>query len=117
MNEKLYAGILALISAFALPQVSAADASDDWVGQLTGPFDSEYTAQYNHVTLKTNGDRLSGSWGTYSLTGTVTGGKVTISLADAAGKPAGTLTGAMTEDSLAGTGSVIPACSHDTATT
>ena len=76
MNKKLYAGILALISVFALPQVSAADASGDWVGQLTGPFDSEYTAQYNHVTLKTNGDQLSGLWGTYSLTGTVTDGKV-----------------------------------------
>jgi amidase len=109
MNKKLYAGILALISVFALPQVSAADASGDWVGQLTGPFDSEYTAQYNHVTLKTNGDRISGSWGTYSLTGTVTNGKVTISFADAAGKPAGTLSGAMMEDSFAGTGSVIPA--------
>jgi hypothetical protein len=53
MNKKPYAGILALISAFALPQVSAADASGDWIGQLTSPFDSEYTAQYNHVTLRT----------------------------------------------------------------
>src|ERR1700729_793601 len=109
MNEKLYAGILAVISAFALPQVSAADASGNWVGQLTGPFDSEYTAQYNQVTLKTNGDRLSGSWGTYSLMGTVTGGNVTISLADVAGKPAGPLTGAMTDDSFVGRGIVIPA--------
>ena len=59
MNKKLYAGILALISALARPQVSAAaDAGGDWVGQLTGPFDSEYTAQYNHVTLKTNSDQL-----------------------------------------------------------
>ena len=29
----------------------AADLSGDWVGQVTGPFDSQYTAQYSHVSL------------------------------------------------------------------
>jgi acetamidase/formamidase len=110
MNKKLNAGVLALVSAFAFPWVSAAaDASGDWIGQLTGPFDSEYTAQYNHVTLKAGDDRLSGSWGTYSLAGTVTNGKVSISLTDAAGRPAGTLTGSMSGDSFAGAGSMIAA--------
>ena len=53
MNKKLYIAIPALLAAIVFPQASAAkDATGDWVGQLTGPFDSQYTAQYNHVVLE-----------------------------------------------------------------
>ena len=58
----------------------AAGLTGDWVGQLTGPFDSQYTAQYNHVDLKADGAKLSGTWGTYTLAGTLAGTKVNISL-------------------------------------
>jgi len=88
---------------------AAADLSGDWVGQVTGPFDSQYTAQYSHVELKAAGSKLRGTWGTYTLAGTLAGTTVEISLAEASGKPVGTLTGELSGDELSGTGRVIPA--------
>src|SRR5205814_993835 len=49
----------------------------------------------------------SGTWGTYALTGTLTGAKVEMSLTDASGKPAGTLTGTLAGDTFSGAGSVV----------
>jgi len=101
---------LALTAAMAVTRLCfAAGLSGDWVGQLTGPFDSQYTAQYNHVALTADGAKLSGTWGTYVLAGTLSGTKVDISLTDSSGKPAGTLSGAVSGDSLSGKGSVVPA--------
>ena len=99
--------VFALTAAMAITRVClAADLSGEWVGQMTGPFDSQYTAQYNHVDLKTAGTKLSGTWGAYTVAGTLAGSKINLSLADASGKPAGTLTGTMSGDAISGTGSV-----------
>lgn len=87
----------------------AADLSGDWIGQITGPFDSQYTAQYSHVTLKADGPNLSGKWGTYTLTGTFKEGQVHLSLGDPNIGPIGTLSGSPTKNDVYGTGSVIPA--------
>ena len=109
MNNKLYIAIPALFAAIAFPLTSAAkDVSGDWAGQLTGSFDSPYTAQYNHVMLKADGAKLSGTWGAYKLAGTLAGVKVDLSLTDTSGKAAGTLTGAFADDSFSGTGNVVP---------
>jgi len=90
--------------------LKAADSSGDWVGQLTGPFDSQFTAQYDHVTLKAAGSKLSGTWGAYALTGTLAGAKADLTLTDLkTGKPAGTLTGSLAGDAFSGTGTLIPA--------
>jgi acetamidase/formamidase len=108
-SKAIHTGLLTLAALIAFPLTSAAkNATGDWVGQLSGAFDSQYTAQYNHVTLKESGANVSGMWGAYRLTGKLTGARVELSLTDAAGKPAGTLTGATAEDTFSGTGSVIP---------
>ncbi|HEX9198268.1 MAG TPA: acetamidase/formamidase family protein [Acidobacteriaceae bacterium] len=110
MRNKRHTKLFVLITALAITHVcSASSLSGDWVGQLTGPFDSQYTAQYNHVTLKADGPKLSGAWGTNTLAGTLAGAKVEISLTDASGKPAGTLTGTLADDAFSGTGSAVPA--------
>jgi amidase len=97
------------VVALAISRLSgAADLSGDWVGQITGPFDSQYTAQYNHVTLKVAGSVLSGEWGTYTISGTISAERAEIALADPSGKSVGTLTGAFAEGSFSGTGSVVP---------
>ena len=102
--------VFALIAALAVTRLcTAADLSGDWVGQLTGPFDSQYTAQYNHVALKATGAKLTGTWGSYTFTGTLTGTKADLALTDTGGKLAGTLTGTLADDTLSGTGSVVPA--------
>jgi acetamidase/formamidase len=110
VNEKLKTAVLTFAAVIAAAATCAAkDISGEWVGQLTGPFDSEYTAQYNHVTIRVAGPALTGRWGAYRLAGTLTGAKVYLSLTDAHGMPAGSLTGKVAEDTFAGTGSVIPA--------
>ncbi len=110
MRSNRHIRLFALTAVMAITRVcAAADLSGDWVGQLTGPFDSQYTAQYNHITLKADGTKLSGTWGSYTLAGTLAGTKADLSLTDASGKPAGTLTGTMAGDAFSGTGSVVPA--------
>jgi acetamidase/formamidase len=100
--------IFYLLLATMSPAVCVAkDAGGDWIGQLSGPFDSEYTAQYSHVTLNASGTKLTGTWGPYKLAGTLTRSRVDITLADAGGKPAGTLTGTGADDSFSGTGTVV----------
>jgi acetamidase/formamidase len=99
-----------LIGAIGISHFSfAADIAGEWVGQMTGPFDSQYTAQYGHVMLKSDGSKVSGTWSSYTVAGTVAGGKANLTLTDSEGKPAGTLTGTMTGDTFSGTGSVTPA--------
>jgi amidase len=108
MNKTLCRLMLSVTITIMTPTISRAkDAGGEWIGQLSGPFDSQYTAQYNHVTLTVTGSKLTGKWGTYSLTGSIAGSKIEISLVDTAGKPAGDLTGAMQEDTVSGAGSVI----------
>jgi acetamidase/formamidase len=110
MRNYRHIKVVILATTMAMTRLCAAAAlSGDWVGQLTGPFDSQYTAQYNHVTLKATGDKLSGTWGAYTLSGVMTAAKVDISLIDGSGKSAGTLSGTMAGDSFSGTGSVVPA--------
>jgi len=87
---------------------SAANPGGDWVGQITGPFDSQYTAQYSHVLLKTEGTKVSGEWGLYALEGTLQGSKVELTLTDAEGKVAGQLHGTLSGETFSGTGSVTP---------
>jgi acetamidase/formamidase len=101
--------VVALAAAVTLASCcQAADLSGDWVGQIIGPFDSQYTAQYSHVTLKSDGTALSGKWGSYTFAGTLSGGMVRLALSDNDSKPVGTLSGSLVKDELAGTGSVIP---------
>jgi amidase len=108
--KNLKFSVLIFAAAITFPRPSmAADASGDWVGQLTGEFDSPYTAQYNHVALKADGSKLSGIWGDYNLAGTLSGAEVEISLTDAGSKTAGTLTGTYAGGAFSGTGNVIPA--------
>ena len=53
-NRQFKIAILAAAMAFTRVCV-AANVSGDWVGQLTSPFQNQYTAQYNHVELKASG--------------------------------------------------------------
>jgi amidase len=108
MHRRLFAAALFLVT-LAFPQIcAAADLTGDWVGQLTGQFDSPFTAQYSHVSLKAAGTRLTGTWGTNTFAGTLTGTTVSLTLTNSAGKPAGTLTGGLAGDTLTGIGLVTP---------
>jgi amidase len=100
---------LAITAVVASDTALAADLSGEWVGQITGPFDSQYTAQYNHVALKATDGKISGIWGTYVVTGLLRGEMLSLSLADASGTAAGRLAGSVAGEAFDGKGSVIPA--------
>jgi acetamidase/formamidase len=110
MGNRCHRRALLFVAITAIAHTaSAADFSGEWVGQITGPFDSQYTAQYNHVMLKTTGGKVSGTWGTYSVTGTILGKKIDLLLADADGAPAGELAGDAVGNAFDGKGTVVPA--------
>ena len=87
----------------------AAGLSGEWVGQITGPLDSPYTPQYNHVMLKSSAGKVTGTWGAYNVAGALAGDKLSLSLTDASGAPAGTLAGSLSGEAFDGKGSVVPA--------
>ena len=108
-SVKYHFKMLALIAVLTVSSIcGATDPSGDWIGQITGPFDSQYTAQYNHVTLKEVDSKLSGKWGPYSFAGSLTGDKVSITLTETSGKEAGTLSGTFDAGILSGSGKVTP---------
>jgi amidase len=101
--------VIALMTAMIASRLcGAADLNGEWVGQFSGPFDTQYTAQYNHVTIKSDGSQLSGTWGTYEFSGAVTGNRIQISLVYGPGQPAGSLQGTLSGDAFSGTGDVAP---------
>jgi acetamidase/formamidase len=101
---------LSLIALLAFAHLaSAADPIQDWVGKIAGRFDSPSTAQYDHVTLKANGSRLSGTWGIYALTGSIEDGHVEFTLTDPSGALFGQLRGKIGDDVFYGNGAVLPA--------
>jgi amidase len=106
MQLKHFVAALLVGAVIGVIPCGAADLSGDWVGQLTGPFDTQYTAQYNHVTIKSEGDHLSGTWGTYEVTGSINGDQIQISLQSPSGEPAGSLKGTASDVGGSGTGSV-----------
>jgi len=94
----------ALAGALAITQACvAADVSGNWVAT----YGSETAPQYARVTLKADGDKLSGTWGASKIDGTLTGDKLDIKLTDAQGGSAGALTGTLSGDKFAGTGTVL----------
>src|SRR3954453_13238647 len=100
---KRYIKAFALISALAISRICcASDLNSEWVGQISGPFDNAFTAQYSHVTLNTTGSKIGGKWGPYTIAGSLTGDKVTIELVEASGKSSGTLSGILMDGAFSG---------------
>ena len=106
---KRHFNALVLIAAITMSRICvAADLSGNWVGQITGPFDSPFTAQYSHVSFKATDSKLSGKWGTYTIAGNLSGDTVKIELIESSGKTAGTFNGTLTAGVFSGTGTLIP---------
>ncbi|HEY4382259.1 MAG TPA: acetamidase/formamidase family protein [Acidobacteriaceae bacterium] len=81
----------------------AADVSGNWVATIAAQSDPQYT----RVSLKADGDTLSGMWGTSNINGSLSDGKLDIKLTDAQGKPAGALTGTLSGDTITGSGTIL----------
>jgi acetamidase/formamidase len=81
----------------------AADVSGNWIATIA----AQPEPQYTRVSLKADGETLSGMWGMSKIDGTLTDGKLDIKLTDAQGKPAGEVTSTITGDTIAGTGTIL----------
>jgi acetamidase/formamidase len=57
--------------------------------------------------LKEDGDKLSGMWGASKIDGTFSDGKLDIKLTDTQGNSAGALTGAVSGETITGTGTIL----------
>ena len=95
---------IALAGAVAWTQVCmAADVSGNWIATIAAQGEPQYT----RVSLKSDGDKLSGIWGTSNIDGTLTDGKLDIKLTDAQGNPAGALSGTLSGNTISGTGTIL----------
>lgn len=87
----------ALSFLLAASQMLAADLSGVWVAEITGPGDP----QYARVVLKSEGPKLTGTWGSGTLEGSEDAGRLSLSL-----RRGGTLKGTLTGASYAGDGDI-----------
>lgn len=105
MTRTLTAAVLCTLLCFA---------STSFAAGLSGAYIAEFTTgptaekQYARVSMKTDGTTVIGTWGERTVSGTVSGSRVELTLADASG-PAGTLTGTMNGSGVSGSGTIKPA--------
>jgi len=95
--------MLAATAAFLVPLCKAADLSGEWVAEITS---ASSEPQYARVTLQANGAILTGWWAGLNLTGSITGDRLQIALANPDGRAAGTLSGLAKGAEISGDGSM-----------
>jgi acetamidase/formamidase len=90
-----------LAGAIALTRICmAADVSGNWIATIS----TQGEPQYARVSLKADGEKLSGTWGTSEIDGTLTDGRLDVKLTDAQGNAVGSLTGTLSGATITGTG-------------
>lgn len=101
--EKRWMKLAVLAATIAMTRMCpAADVSGNWIATIVDQAAAE--PQYARVSLKVDGEKLSGLWGASKIDGTVAAGKVDAKLTDTQGNAVGSLTGTVSGDSIGGTG-------------
>lgn len=85
-------------------QANAEDVAGKWVAEITSP--NLLEPAYARVTLEHTGETLSGAWGELKLSGSAKGANVTLTATDAEGRPAGSLTGKLSGETVEGSGTL-----------
>lgn len=106
MTRLQTAAVLCGILLMARPAL-AADISGNYIAQVTTSPTAEQ--QYARVTLKADGNTVTGTWGDRKVAGSLAGATVTLTLTEAAGGSGGALKGTVSGTSLAGDGTLAPA--------
>jgi amidase len=90
----------ALSTVFMIARICfAADLSGNWIATIASPGEP----QYARVSLNVEGDKVSGTWGTSKIDGTLRGNELTVTLTDDQGAPGGSLAGKLSGDTFTGT--------------
>src|SRR5258708_2930812 len=84
----------------------AAGLSSNYIAQVITTRTAE--PQFARVSLNVDGATLSGLWGDRRVSGTLTGSKLALTLADAAGEAAGVLNGTVSGTTVIGEGTLAP---------
>ena len=101
---KKWTTMAALAGALLMGRVCmAADLSGNWIATTGG---SQGEPQYTRVSLTTDGNKVGGMWGESKIDGTLADGKLSLTLTDAQGGPAGSLTGTASGDTITGSGTI-----------
>jgi amidase len=101
MNRSVVFAVGVLTCLLAAGICSAAELSGNYIAEITR---GTAAPQYARVALKVEGTRISGSWGQYLITGTISGTSIDLKLADSGGRSAGEVSGAVSGDGFAGQG-------------
>jgi len=94
----LLAGIVAGVRLAA-----AADVSGNWIATIP----AQRGPQYAHVSFTDDGGKITGTWDELKIAGTITDDKLDLALSDDSGKPAGSLTGTLSGETISGSGTII----------
>jgi amidase len=94
----------ALLIAFAtaVRLCEAAELSGNWIAEIA----TQREPMYARVQLNDDGGKLTGTWGEFKVSGTMTGDKIDLTLSDGAGASVGNIVGTLSGDSISGTGSI-----------
>ena len=110
MRRRRFIQVMVLALMVAIGRVGlAADFTGEWVGKLVTKGSAEATATTTRVLLKATGSRLSGTWGSYMLAGSIEEGHVELTLTDASGAMVAEMRGRVGDDTLYGSGAMQPA--------
>ena len=97
---KRHMRVAALSAVFAVARLCiAADLSGNWIASIATPGEP----QYARVSIKLDGEKLSGTWDKSRINGTVKGDELAITLTDDQGTAGGSLEGKLSGDTLTGT--------------
>ena len=81
----------------------AAELSGKWIAEIGS---TQGEPQYAHVLLQVDGAKVSGTWGSMKIDGTLMDGKLEIKLADEEGTAAGSMSATLAGETFKGTGTI-----------
>jgi acetamidase/formamidase len=104
LGEKMILRTIKLTAAAGLLLLSqmclAFDLCGNWIAEIATGGEPDY----KRVSLRCEGSKVAGEWGDSKIDGSFNGSKLDVTLTDADGRPAGSLTGTLSGESISGTG-------------
>lgn len=102
-TNKVKIGRCSVAAVLLVVRAGAASLSGEWVAEINSQIGE---TQYARVVLTSEGDKISGTWGESKVSGAVRGESINLTLTNAAGAPAGSLSGTSTGSDFAGSGTL-----------
>jgi amidase len=102
MRKHVTKAVLLIAIITASRTCTAASLTGNWVATIA----SSREPQYTRVSLKDEGGKLSGTWGSLVIAGRLEGDAINLTLTDDSNHPAGTVGGTLSGESISGKGNI-----------